>query len=61
MISNLSILLLTLINSNAGLLNAASRPTEYDGPKQEPAGWWGVFWKSSEGNTGLDQFEAHDL
>ena len=40
---------------------ASSRPTEYDGPKQEPAGWWDAFWKRFEDNTGLDQFEAHDL
>ncbi|MCC6621893.1 MAG: hypothetical protein IT385_11595 [Deltaproteobacteria bacterium] len=29
------------------------RPTEYDGPKQEPLGWWDVFWQRHEQNTGL--------
>ncbi len=37
------------------------RPTEYDGPKIEPANWWDVFWKRFEDNTGLNQFEARDL
>jgi hypothetical protein len=39
----------------------STRPTEYDGPKQEPAGWWDTFWKRFEQNTGLDRFEAHNL
>jgi hypothetical protein len=39
----------------------SSRPTEYDGPKEEPAGWWDAFWKRFEDNTGLNEFEAHDL
>ena len=29
------------------------RPTEYDGPKDEPADWWETFWKRHEGNTGM--------
>ena len=37
------------------------RPTEYDGPKIEPQGWWGIFWKRFENNTGLDRFQAYDL
>jgi hypothetical protein len=40
---------------------ASSRPTEYDGSKEEPADWWDTFWKRFEDNTGLDQFEAYDL
>jgi hypothetical protein len=39
----------------------SSRPTEYDGPKEEPAGWWDIFWKRFEDNTGLDQFEARNI
>jgi hypothetical protein len=38
-----------------------SRPTEYDGPKQQPADWWDVFWKRFEDNTGMNEFEARDL
>jgi hypothetical protein len=38
-----------------------SRPTEYEGPKQQPADWWDVFWKRFEDNTGLTQFEAHEI
>ncbi|MCK4897315.1 MAG: hypothetical protein KAS38_00950, partial [Anaerolineales bacterium] len=37
------------------------RPTEYDGPKIEPEGWWEIFWKRFEGNTGLDRFQAYVL
>jgi hypothetical protein len=37
------------------------RPTEYEGPKQEPPGWWDAFWERFEGNTGLDRQEAYDL
>jgi hypothetical protein len=40
---------------------ASSRPTEYDGPKEEPAGWWDAFWKRFEDNTGLDPVEARSL
>ncbi len=29
------------------------RPTEYDGPKEEPSDWWETFWKRHEGNTGM--------
>ncbi len=29
------------------------RPTEYDGPKDEPADWWEQFWKRHQGNTGM--------
>ena len=29
------------------------RPTEYDGPKDEPADWWDAFWKRHQGNTGM--------
>ncbi len=37
------------------------RPTEYDGPKTQPADWWEVFWKRFEDNTGFDQFDAQEL
>lgn len=37
------------------------RPTEYDGPKEEPPGWWDAFWQRFEGNTGLTRQEAVDL
>jgi hypothetical protein len=40
---------------------ATDRPTEYDGPKEEPAGWWEAFWQRFESNTGLTQQEAMDL
>jgi hypothetical protein len=39
----------------------SSRPTEYDGPKTQPADWWEVFWKRFEDNTGFDRFDAHSL
>jgi hypothetical protein len=39
----------------------SSRPTEYDGPKTEPADWWQAFWKRFEDNTGLDRYDAHEL
>jgi hypothetical protein len=29
------------------------RPTEYDGPKFEPPGWWSSFWKRHHSNTGM--------
>lgn len=32
---------------------ATGRPTEYDGDKNEPWGWWGAFWKRNTDNTGL--------
>jgi hypothetical protein len=30
-----------------------ARPTEYDGPKEEPSDWWESFWKRHQGNTGM--------
>jgi hypothetical protein len=38
----------------------SDRPTEYDGPKDEPAGWWQAFWTRFEGNVGLDRDAALD-
>jgi hypothetical protein len=38
-----------------------NRPTEYEGPKEEPAGWWEGFWQRFESNTGLTPQEALDL
>lgn len=37
------------------------RPTEYDGSKVEPAGWWEAFWKRFEENVGLSRGQAWDL
>ncbi len=37
------------------------RPTEYEGPKQEPPGWWDAFWQRFEGNTGMDRQDAYAL
>lgn len=36
------------------------RPTEYDGPKTEPPGWWDAFWKRHQMNTGLTPEETLD-
>lgn len=37
------------------------RPTEYDGPKHEPPGWWPSFWQRFESNTGLSRQDAYDI
>ncbi len=37
------------------------RPTEYDGPKQEPPGWWDSFWQRHEQNTGQSREEAIEM
>jgi hypothetical protein len=34
------------------------RPTEYDGSKQEPPGWWQDFWTRYEQNTGQSRQDA---
>jgi hypothetical protein len=39
----------------------SDRPTEYDGPKDEPEGWWEAFWMRFEDNTGLDRDDAMDV
>jgi hypothetical protein len=39
----------------------SDRPTEYDGPKNQPPGWWDAFWKRFEDNVGLDQWGAIDI
>jgi hypothetical protein len=39
----------------------SDRPTEYDGAKEQPPGWWEAFWKRFEDNTGLSPQEAMDL
>lgn len=33
------------------------RPTEYDGPKEEPPNWWDVFWLRHTQNLGMSQSE----
>ncbi len=37
------------------------RPTEYDGPKDEPPGWWNDFWRRHEANTGQSRQEALEM
>lgn len=37
------------------------RPTEYDGPKQEPPYWWDAFWQLHEANTGQSPQEALEM
>jgi hypothetical protein len=37
------------------------RPTVYDGPKQEPPGWWEDFWRRHEANTGQSRQEALEM
>jgi hypothetical protein len=39
----------------------SQRPTEYDGPKEQPADWWDAFWNRFEDNTGLTRQQAYDL
>jgi hypothetical protein len=40
---------------------ASDRPTEYDGPKMEPEGWWETFWERFEENTGLSREDAQAI
>ena len=37
------------------------RPTEYDGPKYEPPGWWESFWHRFESNLQFSRWEAQDV
>jgi len=37
------------------------RPTEYNGPKVEPPGWWGAFWNRFENNLEFSRWEALDV
>jgi hypothetical protein len=39
----------------------SQRPTEYEGPKVEPKGWWEAFWQRFEANTGLSREQAREL
>jgi hypothetical protein len=39
----------------------SERPTEYEGPKDEPPGWWDAFWKRFEGNTDMTRQQAYEL
>jgi len=39
----------------------SDRPTEYEGPKDEPPGWWQAFWTRFDDNIGLDRDGALDL
>jgi hypothetical protein len=35
-----------------------NRPTEHDGPQEEPPDWWAKFWTRYESNTGQSREEA---
>jgi hypothetical protein len=37
------------------------RPTEYDGPKEEPEGWWDAFWQRFTQNTDMTRQQAQAL
>ena len=37
------------------------RPTEHDGPKYQPAGWWEAFWQRHEDNTGLSRADTYRM
>jgi hypothetical protein len=39
----------------------SERPTEYDGPKDEPPGWWGAFWQRFEENVDMTRASALDM
>ena len=39
----------------------SDRPTEYDGSKLEPAGWWDAFWHRFQENTNITWQGAMDL
>jgi hypothetical protein len=38
-----------------------NRPTEHDGPQQEPPNWWATFWQRYERNTGQSQASAMQM
>ncbi|MEE9216317.1 MAG: hypothetical protein V3U32_02680 [Anaerolineales bacterium] len=40
---------------------ASDRPTEYDGPKYEPPGWWESFWHRFEDNLQFSRWEALEV
>jgi hypothetical protein len=40
---------------------ASDRPTEYDGSKVEPEGWWQAFWNRFEQNTGISRWSARNI
>lgn len=37
------------------------RPTEYDGPHEQPVGWWDEFWRRYEENMGRSREDAMQL
>jgi hypothetical protein len=39
----------------------SERPTEYDGSKVQPAGWWEAFWNRFESNSGISRERAYEL
>ena len=38
-----------------------NRPTEYDGPKDQPPGWWSDFWQRHEENTSQSRWDVMAL
>ncbi len=40
---------------------STGRVTEYDGPKEEPEGWWEAFWLRFEANTGMSREQAREM
>lgn len=40
---------------------SSDRPTEYDGSKLEPEGWWNAFWHRFEQNTGISRLNAREI
>ena len=37
------------------------RPTEYEGDKQQPPGWWESFWQRHEQNTGQSRTDVIEM
>jgi hypothetical protein len=40
---------------------ASDRPTEYEGPKVEPPGWWADFWTQFEENLEISRTRAQEI
>jgi hypothetical protein len=39
----------------------SNRPTEYEGSKVEPEGWWEAFWNRFEDNTEINRWSAREI
>ncbi|MEO1523552.1 MAG: hypothetical protein AAFU78_22630, partial [Cyanobacteria bacterium J06633_2] len=37
------------------------RPTEYEGPHEEPIGWWDEFWRRYEDRLGQSREDAINM